>query len=153
MTLPNVSVRRKAMPVSSPIEVRFLNQINKTDDCWLWTGRPSKGYGKLWIGRFGNYKKSMYAHRYSYERIHGTVPEGLELDHLCRTKLCVRPDHLEVVTHAENMRRADLTNNGRWQRIKTHCPQGHEYNEENTYTWKRQRRCRICNRNNQNKRR
>lgn len=60
------------------------------DDCWEWTGKAASGYG---------------AHRRVYEWLRGPVPEGLELDHLCRNKLCVRPDHLEPVTRAENMRR------------------------------------------------
>src|SRR6202030_118623 len=65
--------------------------------CWLWLGACNEfGYGK-----FGKVK----AHRFSYEREKGPIPDGLEIDHLCRNKSCVNPDHLEAVTHGENRRR------------------------------------------------
>lgn len=75
--------------------------IDKTSCCWNWTGTVSRnGYGVAHTGR-----SSMTAHRYVYRRERGPIPAGLELDHLCRNKLCVNPAHLEPVTHAENMRR------------------------------------------------
>lgn len=87
--------------------------------CWLWTGAvTNSGYAS---GSSGG--KSMLAHRWAYERFVGPIPEGLELDHLCRVTLCVNPTHLEPVTHEENVRRA----------MPTHCPQGHPYDEENTH--------------------
>ena len=72
--------------------------------CWRWTGtRDRSGYGQMkYQGRRPG------AHRVSYELFVGPVPEGLELDHLCRSPECVRPDHLEPVTHAENMRRQSV---------------------------------------------
>lgn len=70
-------------------------------DCWLWTGyHDEKGYGQL-IYRGKNYK----AHRWFWQIVEGDVPTGLELDHLCRNRACVRPDHLEPVTHLENVGR------------------------------------------------
>jgi hypothetical protein len=70
--------------------------------CWLWQGNihPDKGYG---IMRRGGLTRR--AHRFFYETLVGPVPDGLELDHLCRVRHCVNPDHLEPVTHAENLRR------------------------------------------------
>jgi len=73
--------------------------------CWIWLGsRRGHGYGK--VGVNGRY---VGAHRAFYERDKGSIPDGMELDHLCRVRLCVNPDHLEVVTHKENMRRGSNT--------------------------------------------
>ena len=113
--------------------------------CWIWYGRKNEaGYG-LFRGRG--------AHRAVYEMFIGEIPKGLELDHLCKIKDCVNPNHLDLVTREENMRRADLSNNGKHlaeaQRIKTHCPQNHPYIPENIYYEKTSyggiaRRCKIC---------
>lgn len=83
--------------------------------------------------------KDAGAHRVAYEEIMGPVPEGLELDHLCRTRSCVNPSHLEPVTHRENMNRGDVAT-----RRKTHCPKGHPYDEENTGIYNGYRNCRAC---------
>ncbi len=81
--------------------VRFWRKVDKTPACWLWTDTPNHdGYGRFKADR------KIMAHRFAYEEANGPVPEGLELDHLCRNRLCVRPDHLEAVTHTENVRRA-----------------------------------------------
>lgn len=88
---------------SIPLEVRFWSRVNKTNKCWLWTGNKNgKGYGQFSI-------KHVYylAHRVSYELIIGKIPGGLDLDHLCRTPLCVRPSHLEPVTRLENSMRGN----------------------------------------------
>lgn len=119
-------------------EERFWRYVNKTDDCWLWTGFiNSTGYAK-----FGT--PSLYAHRVAYELVVGPIPAGLELDHLCRTRHCVRPSHLEPVTHRENV----LRGNGlaAQQARKTHCPKGHLYNEANTRWYGNRRICKQCNR-------
>jgi hypothetical protein len=90
------------------------------------------------------------AHRKAYTDAFGPIPEGLEIDHLCRVRHCVNPDHLEAVTHVENMRRAHevwgFTSWGAQANAgKTHCPQGHEYTEANTYARQRgSRDCRTC---------
>jgi hypothetical protein len=116
----------------------FWSRVTKTESCWLWTGMANaNGYGMC--NRAPTHGRLAAAHRVAYELLVGPIPDGLELDHLCRVRNCVNPTHLEPVTGAENRRRAGLA--------KTHCPQGHEYTTENTYlkpTGGRQ--CRACNR-------
>lgn len=99
-------------------EERFWTKVEKTETCWLWTRGLNRGYGNF----HGN-RKTNLAHRYCYELLKGPIPEGMQLDHLCRTPRCVNPDHLEPVTGLENMKRCPQ---------KTHCPHGHEYSDENT---------------------
>jgi len=108
--------------------------------CWIWIGALSRafnGYGKFWDGT-----KKVMAHRFAYEHIKGPIPDNLELDHLCRLRCCVNPDHLEPVTSKENSQRGNV---GLPQREKTHCPAGHEYDAENTYFTKAgSRHCKEC---------
>lgn len=118
-------------------------KVNKDNGCWEWQGAKITGYGHFWAE-----DKGVIAHRWLYEQIHGPVPKGFELDHLCRNRSCVNPAHLEIVTRKENCRRGD---DGIHQRLRTHCPQGHPYNKENTYicnttTKTPQRLCRTCRR-------
>lgn len=91
------------------------------DGCWIWTGaRSTTGYGHTTIrGKYWG------AHRISYEAHVGPIPEGLDLDHLCRVRECVRPDHLEPVTRAENVRRGVPFKKAAPR--PTHCPKGHPY--------------------------
>ncbi|WP_217269810.1 HNH endonuclease signature motif containing protein [Neobacillus endophyticus] len=119
---------------------RFWKKVKKTDSCWNWTGiKRSDGYGAFVIEN-----KWFRPHRFAYELIKGEIPPGLVLDHLCRNPLCVNPDHLEPVTNRENVRRGLA---GMQNKLKTHCPHGHEYTEENTYTSNRgKRNCKTCNR-------
>jgi hypothetical protein len=117
--------------------------------CWLWTGKIEHyGYGVIWVQ--GKEKK---VHRVSYELFIGEVPEGLVLDHLCRVRRCFNPSHLEPVTRGENVRRGDLKTNNHC-RLKTKCPAGHLYDEENTRVSPSGKRiCRACHRLREAKRR
>lgn len=121
---------------------RIMAKVDKQPDgCWIWTAATSHGYGI--VSAEG---RPRLAHRVLYELLRGEVSPDLDLDHLCMRPPCVNPDHLEPVTHAENMRRGPTNVAGRNFR-KTHCPQGHPYSGDNIL-WKRNgdRSCRECNR-------
>lgn len=127
--------------------------------CWLWTGATKSGYGFMWMSREsgGNVRegKQAGAHILMYEHVNGPVPEGLELDHLCRVRHCVNPAHLEAVTHTENVRRGEA---GLHNPVKTHCPQGHAYDEVGFYVIKSDprgdyRRCKQCHADKERRRR
>jgi hypothetical protein len=118
---------------------RFWSKVTFTESCWLWTSSIDRGgYGQFDLGN-----KSTIAHRWAYEFCVGDIPEGLDLDHLCRVRHCVNPDHLEPVTRSENMRRSPIAISGINAR-KTHCKRGHEFTPENTYRDSRGRKCREC---------
>jgi hypothetical protein len=122
---------------------RFWSRVTFTEGCWTWPRNPESTarYGSFCVGG-----QILRAHRVAYMVTVGPIPDGLVLDHLCRNTFCVRPDHLEAVTQGENVRRGNVGDNSR---NKTHCPQGHEFSEENTMrTTGRhpQRRCRTCDR-------
>ena len=115
--------------------------------CWLWLGCFSDtGYGSLYYaGRNQN------AHRLVYEHFIGPVPTGLHLDHLCRVRGCVNPEHLEPVTCRENLRRGTHRNvSAEINASKTHCIRGHAFDETNTRfyrgsrTGKTYRECITC---------
>lgn len=107
--------------------------------CWRWQGpKLPYGYGQFWLKKEDGERKKWRIHCFTYTRLIGPIPEGKEIDHLCRVRDCCNPLHLEAVTHHENMLRATNA-------IKTHCPQGHEYTVENARFRKRgSRDCRKC---------
>ena len=122
-------------------ESRFWAKVqrNGATECWDWTGSTlGRGYGSFWPG---GAVSRVSAHRFAFELANGPIPEGLQIDHLCRNRRCVNPSHMELVSLAENVRRGNNHN-----RDKTHCPQGHLYSPDNIYWTKRGKgyKCRAC---------
>ena len=126
---------------------RFWRKVVRggPEECWIWTGAKSDGYGSFHLDG-----DMVGAHRLSYQAIVGQVPLGTELDHLCRTRCCVNPGHLEPVSHAENVRRGAWTLDAAREaaaanrRARTHCKNGHAFDAVRTDGMGRI--CRECNR-------
>lgn len=130
-------------------EQRFWAKVRKTRTCWFWTAsrRGKAGYGQFWDGQ-----RNRCAHEWLWEQINGPISDDLELDHLCQTPLCVRPTHLEPVTHRVNVLRGSglAAQNSR----KTHCIRGHPLNGGNLHIRPNGgRQCRICDRDRMRRRR
>lgn len=120
------------------IRRKLESRISKTGECWIYGN--GKRYGSIIIDG-----KNKRAHRVYYELTVGPIPEGLQLDHLCRNIACVRPDHLEPVTNQENTRRGL---SGVLRNPENVCKRGHLLSPDNCYYWQQssglQRKCRTC---------
>lgn len=129
--------------VAQPVSDRGVRLYDLTDDCLIWTGpQASKGYGAINIRAGKRITRRYLVHRLAYELAFGEGSAvGLTIDHLCGVPLCCNPNHLEAVSHAENVRRTAV--------LVMACPQGHLYDERNTLFGgvDGHRRCRQCNRN------
>lgn len=136
----------KSGPAPATAEV-FWAKVRKTVGCWEWLGaKDVHGYGK--VTRSGHQRG---AHRLAYELLVGSVPAGLQLDHLCRNRACVKaeadeygPAHLEAVTCRDNLLRGEGP--GALAQRTNRCKRGHEYTPGNTYLWRGGRSCLICRR-------
>lgn len=134
------------MPTFSP--TRIWARVDKTSSpigCWLWMGRIGHGgYGH----QKATHLREGLAHRVIYRMVKGDIPEGMELDHLCRVRRCVNPDHLEPVDHRTNSLRGIGAT--AMHAHQTHCKAGHPFDEANTQQTKTKygpaRACRACNR-------
>lgn len=122
------------------LPARFWSKIapEPNTGCWLWTAAViQSGYGVFgWNGR------SRVAHHVAYEALVGPIPPGTECDHLCRTRCCVNPGHIEPVTHRENQLRGETFSARGF--AATSCPAGHPYDEANTLRRRGWRECREC---------
>lgn len=152
---------------------RFWSKVDQSGDCWEWTAAANRqGYGK--------FKARSYvlvpAHRHSWELANGPIPAGMYVCHRCDNPRCVRPDHLFLGTHQDNVTdmmakgrhryergivaaHTALRSQGRVATVKTHCINGHEYTPENTYVYRDVKRarahraCRACHTNRERLRR
>lgn len=142
-------------PRNQTLEEIFLRftQFGPHYECHPWTG-PLNWYK---YGDLGKKHPPRIAHRYAYARVHGPIPDGLTIDHLCHNadpdcpggrmclhRRCQNIFHLEAVPLEENIRRAGLTSFAAVNLLKTHCPQAHPYDEENTKWYEGRRYCRAC---------
>lgn len=150
-----LTYNRGMYPLTDTDRERFWRSFEKSDGCWEWTASKwTAGYGRFFVGG-----RRVAAHRVSYEIHVGPIPEGLQLDHLCRNHGCVNPYHLEPVTPGENQRRGYLAGRakpgvpkgtvigGALKHLnKTHCPYGHPYDGDNLYVDPKRghRHCKTC---------
>lgn len=128
----------------SALPQRFWAKVRITDDCWLWIAAvQSKGYGSFAIDGV-----TYSAHRLAYEDRFGAIPEGLQIDHLCRVRQCVNPEHMEPVTSIENTRRGFFD--------RGECKYGHDLTKTPPYVTttangRKRRECRECRTNSRRK--
>jgi hypothetical protein len=104
-------------------------------------GKNTNGYGKVYPSK----RKSVYVHRYIWERDRGPIPAGMEVDHQCRVRACCNVDHLRVVTVKVGRLENVVGSFWKLNAAKTHCKHGHAFDAANTYVYKGHRACRACN--------
>lgn len=130
----------------------FMDRVmpEPNSGCWLWMGNlaDKRGYGLVSV-RSGDKYIRIGAHRFSWQLHKGPIPKGILVCHHCDVPSCVNPDHLFLGTHSDNTK--DAHSKGRMDagekwRTKTHCPQGHQYDEANTFRYQGRRYCRACGR-------
>lgn len=139
--------------VGTTVQERFWARVDKSGDCWLWTGyRMPDGYGRVSL----EWGQMRLTHRLSYEWAFGEIPNGMYVCHHCDNPACVRPDHLFIGTQQDNMSDASRKNRIKSPlceafKSRTHCKHGHEYTVENTYIKPNDsaRCCRECLRQHQ----
>jgi len=130
--------KRTALPIPASIDAdAFWSRVQPTGFCWNWTGAKGAGYGVI-----GHKGKQYRAHRVAYTLLVGVIPDGLDIDHLCRNTKCVNPDHLEPVETKVNTLRGfgAHARNAR----KTYCDSGHEFNDKNVRMIEGRRVCIEC---------
>lgn len=139
-----------------PLVERFWDKVSPEpmSGCWLWIGATNEdGYGRIIPGGADS-KKPRLAHRVSFHLFRGPIPNGREINHKCRVRCCVNPDHLEAVTRTQHLKiDADIFERGlkkgratvrRNQQRRTHCKYGHALTKDNLTNEKNRRRCLTC---------
>lgn len=121
-----------------PFEERYTEEPNS--GCWLWSGP----IGRTGYGVYQTRQGPIVAHRASFQIYKGPIPDGLYVLHKCDVRCCVNPDHLWLGTLSDNMQ--DMHDKGRHKALRTHCKNGHEQNSENVIIRGGQKRCKICHR-------
>lgn len=141
------------MKLHDDMKPKILQRVRVAEEsgCWEWIGTlNADGYGKVVVGYKDEPRQPIksFAHRVAFQAWRGPITQGLELDHLCRNRKCCNPEHLELVTRKENVRRGDLP---RFMKEKaanqTHCYKGHELSGDNSVLQgpdKKNRVCRTC---------
>lgn len=143
--IPYITSEDKFKYILPKLKISEVNFYNGTP-CWEWQKAKTLGYGTYNL----NFGVRYASHREMYLLCVGSIPDSYEIDHLCRNPSCCNPLHLEAVTKAVNTQRGNAGKNRVDQALLiTHCPQGHEYNEENTYYYigsngNKHRQCKIC---------
>lgn len=130
-----------ALPVAERLSARLIRMPN---GCLEWTGYTNdKGYGRIWVGPLGAPERMRYAHRVAWELVNGLIPDDLCVLHRCDNPPCANVTHLFLGTRSDN--NADMLAKGRHGMVlRTHCPQGHPYDEANTLRYNHQRLNRLC---------
>lgn len=132
-----MSENPKCPDVKSRLTAKFT--VDTETGCWVWNANKTPGgYGRIWVDAV---RRMVVAHRISYELHVGKIPDGLDLDHLCRNRACVNPAHLEPVSRAVNNQRTPRC-------ARQTCKEGHALNPSVDYSTRgdgrRFRQCRIC---------
>ena len=134
-----MGIERRGTWQRAPVYDRVFNRVRFSDDCWEWQGYQARGYGRIWVeGR------SVLVHRWVLQWLTGQlIPTDLTVDHLCRNRACVRPEHLDVVSAGENVLRGEgITAINKRKQV---CLRGHLLSKDNLYTRPNgARNCRIC---------
>jgi HNH endonuclease len=135
-----------------PVMERFFEMVEKTSTCWNWIGTKGvEGYGRFTLPRtfakthplYANRSRFTLAHRFLFQEVNGRIADEMTLDHLCRNRACVNPQHLEVVSQKENLHRSPIAPAGINNR-KTHCVRGHELVPGNLRRSNSRRACLAC---------
>ena len=118
------------------VEQKLRRKTNYVNGCWIYLGQPSTRYADVKVN-----KKRIGIHRWAYEHFSKNIPEGFQIDHICKNTKCWNPEHLRAVTPKENQ-----LNNWVIQKsiAKTHCDHGHLFSSENIYWYNGHRRCKTC---------
>jgi len=128
--------------MSRPVIERLMEKVEFADNgCWVFTGGlAANGYGMISAGSRTGRRRTPRTHRVTYEHFVGPVPDGLDLDHLCRNRACCNPAHLEPVDRKTNVAR------GVKKTLQTECKNGHPLSGDNLIATPKQRKCRTCRR-------